>query len=270
MMNTKRKLKALIILLLILNSAPAYLSAQKNCAQAIINDMTLPGDAALHGTEKFDWGLGNGGIEKIPIPAKNYKGESWTAMTNWGQVYIPRSGSKATNTRCQIRNVQTMILSKDGKWRQVQNGNPGGAAFKEDFANDESKAANVRDEATNGGGISVIVGVGDFAGFNFHFWTEKPARVDIDTNTIVALYTSCEARLIIDDIRKADDRKDCKNILMMGADWWLNKETGWKPDWSANSGVAGGRSKWVTSEWQTYNMCTLPEDELRKNPPCGK
>jgi hypothetical protein len=267
-MNHKKNIQIITLLVMLLTQPISYLSAQKKCAEDIIKDMSLPGDAPLHGTEKFDWGLGNAGIEKIPIPAKNYKGEAWTAMTNWGQVYIPRSGSNATNTRCQIRNVRTMILSKDGKWKTMQNGNPGGAAFKEDFANDFSKAANVRDEQENGGGVSVIVGVGDYAGFNFHFWTAKPARVDIDTSTIVGIYTSCEARLIIDDPKKPDDRKDCKNILMMGADWWLNKETGWKPDWSANSGIAGGRSKWVTTEWQTYNMCTLSPDETRKNPPC--
>ncbi|MBC7508988.1 MAG: hypothetical protein H7320_09605 [Ferruginibacter sp.] len=102
-----------------------------------------------------------------------------------------------------------MILSKDGKWKTVQYGNPAGAAFKEDFANDFSKAANVRDELKNGDGVSVIVGVGDYAGFNFHFWTAMPVRVDVDTSTIVAVYTSCEARLIIDNIQKPDDRKDC-------------------------------------------------------------
>ncbi len=268
-MNRKILLKIIIVLGIPFTIKPIYLSAQVKCAQAIIDDMTLPGDAPLHGTEKFGWGLGNGGIEKILIPAKNYKGESWTAMTNWGQVYIPRSGSIAMNTRCQIRNVQTLILSKDGKWRRIQYGSPSGAAFKEDFANDFSKPANVRNEAANGGGISVIVGVGDYAGFNFHFWTAKPARADIDTNTVAGIFTSCEARLIIDDLKKPDDRAACKNILMMGADWWLNKETSWKPDWSANSGISGGRSKWVTPEWQTYNMCTLPADDIRKNPPCN-
>lgn len=270
-MSIKNKINIFVtVALMIIISQPNNLLAQKKCTQTIIDDMSLPGDAPLHGTDTMIWGMGNALIENRPVPAKNYKGQYFTAMTNWGQVYIPRKGSKATNTRCQIRNVTTKLLLRNGTWQELQSGNPAGAAFVENFSNNISKQANIREETLNGGGISVIIGIKDYAGYNFHFWSASPTRIDIDTSTIVAVYTFCEARLIIDDPKKADDRVNCKNILMMGGDWWLNKTTGWEPDWSANSGIAGGRSKWVTSKWQTFNMCTLPPDEIRKNPPCGK
>jgi len=233
--------------------------------QSIINDMTLAPDAPLHGTEGLSWGDGTAQPQPIPVPAKNFKGEWFQAMTNWGQVYIPRVGSSAINTRCQIRNVISKLLKKNGTWITVQSGNPEGAAFVENFANNASMDAGLRDESLNGGGKSMIVGVGAWAGHNFHFWVSP--RTSVDVNDIVGVFTTCEARLIISDPNGPDDRNSCKNILQMGADWWLSLSGGWLPDWSANSGIGGSRSKWVTSDWQSFSMCTLTADQIKANPP---
>ena len=241
------------------------LSAQ-NTVETIIDDMILAPDAPLHGTEGLSWGTGEASPQPITCPAKNFKGEWFQAMTNWGQVYIPREGSLATNTRCQIRNVVSKILCLDGTWKQVQSGNPTGAAFVENYANNASIDAGIRDESANGGGISVIVGIGHWSGYNFHFWSSS-GRAPIDTNNTIAVFTTCEARLIQGDISKPDDRGICKNVFQMGGDWWLNLTVPWLPDWSANSGIACGRSKWVTSDWQSFNMCTLTPDQIRANPP---
>lgn len=241
------------------------LSAQ-NTVETIIDDMTLAPDAPLHGTEGLSWGTGEASPQPIACPAKNFKGEWFQAMTDWGQVYIPREGSLATNTRCQIRNVISKILCTDGTWKQVQSGNPTGAAFVENYANNASIDAGIRDESTNGGGISVIVGIGRWSGYNFHFWSSS-GRAAIDTNNTIAVFTTCEARLIQDDTSKPDDRSICKNVFQMGGDWWLNLTVPWLPDWSANSGIACGRAKWVTSDWQSFNMCTLTPDQIRANPP---
>ncbi len=242
--------------------APA---ATADPVQVIIDDMTLPPDAPLHGTEGLDWGDGKAGIP-TPVPNKNYKGEWFEAMTDWGQVYIPRAGSTATNTRCQIRNLVTKLLRKNGTWEVVQSGGPQGAAFRENFANNEAIDAGVRDESANGGGLSMIVGVGAWTGFNYHFWCTGPRAV-VDINNTVAVYASCEARLIVDVPGRPDDRADCRNLLQMGGDWWLDLTGGWLPDWSANGGICGGRAKLVTSEWQTFNMCTLSATAIRANPP---
>jgi len=238
-----------------------------NTAQTIIDDMTLSPDAPLHGTEAMSWGLGEASPQPMPAPAKNFLGQWWEAMTDWGQVYIPRSGSTATNTRCQIRNVTTKLLRTNGTWETVQSSAFGGSAYVEDFANNTNKDAGARDESSNGGGLSVIVGVGDWAGYNYHFYTSGRAFVDV--NNIVGVFTTCEARLIMSDTGGTDDRANCKNLLQMGSDWWLNTTTGWLPDWSANSGIGGSRSKWVTSDWQSYSMCSLTPAQIAANPPVG-
>ena len=250
---------------LIVMASSLVCAATVDPVQVIIDDMTLPPDAALHGTEALDWGTGAAGTP-TSVPNKNYKGEWFEAMTNWGQVYIPRAGSTAINTRCQIRNLTSKLLRKNGTWEIVQSGDPQGAAFRENFANNESKDAGIRNESANGGGVSMIVGVNDWAGFNFHFWSTG-SRAVVDVTNTVAVFTTCEARLIINNPSLPDDRASCKNLLQMGGDWWLNQSGGWLPDWSANSGICGGRAKWVTSEWQSFSMCTLTPTQIRATPP---
>jgi len=240
--------------------------SSQNSPQLIIDDMTLPPDAALHGVPSYySWASGKAQFNST-VPAKNNQGEWFRAMTSWGQVYIPIEGCQATNTRCQIRNVISKFLMNDGNWYTVQSGDPQGAAFVEDFANNVSIDAGIRDEAENGGGVSVIVGVGSWTGYNFHFWADVP-RATVNIDSIAGVFTTCEARLIMDDTNKPDDRAICKNVLQMGGDWWLNQTIGWLPDWTANSGIGNGRSKWVTTEWQSFNFCTQPAPEILANPP---
>ena len=251
-------------------AAPAFYalpSAQAQSAQTIIHDMTLPPDAALHGTDKLNWGDGKASPQPIAVPAQNWKKQWFRAITAWGQVYVPREGSPATNTRCQIRNMETKLLLKSGKWVRVQSSaNPEGAAFREDFANNASISAGGRDESANGGGLSVLVGVGDWAGHNYHFWPSG-GRADVDVANVVGVFTTCEARLLLDNPRGPDDRAQCKNVLQMGGDWWLNQATGWLPDWSANSGIGSTRSKWVTPQWQSFSFCSCLPTEILAKPP---
>ena len=81
------------------------------------------------------------------------------------------------------------------------------------------------------------------------------------------VFASCEARLIVDDSNKTDDTGLCKNLLQMGADWWINQTSGWLADWSANSGIGNGRAKWITTQWQSFNYCSLSSSQILQNPP---
>jgi hypothetical protein len=255
--------KIYLILFLVVSNGIAL---SQNSPQLIVDDMTLPPDAALHGVPGYySWasGAANG---QNPVPDKNNQGEWFHAMTGWGQVYIPVQGSPAVNTRCQIRNLVSELLMMEGEWKVVQSAGPQGAAFVEDFAGNASIDAGIRDESDNGGGISVLAGVGLWAGYNFHYWPFG-SRAEVNVDSVIGVFTTCEARLIVDDPSLPDDRAICKNILQMGADWWLNLTTGWLPDWSANSGIGNGRAKWVTTEWQSFNFCSLSPDEILANPP---
>lgn len=260
----------LVLVVFVFSIKQQVLAQTTVTAQTIIDDMTLAPDAALHGVpSNYSWGDGKASQQPMPVPAKNNKGQWWRAMTTWGQAYIPVQGSTASNTRMQIRNMVTKLLYKNGKWHEVQHGDPQGAAFVEDFANNASIGAGERNESANGGGKSVIVGVGKWAGHNYHFWP-MGSRAVVDVDSVIGVYNSCEARLIVDNPNLPDDRDVCKNVLQVGADWWLDLKVDWLPDWSANSGIGGCRSKWVTSEWQSFNFCTLLPEDIRKNPPIGE
>jgi Right handed beta helix region len=148
------------------------------------NNMTLRHEARPHGVpDYYDW------ADKPRLGYGNEPPKTWSAITAWGQVYEPVQGNPATNTRVQIKNIQSWILSKkDGKWHLVQSSKDvAGAAYLEDFKGDVNKPADIRYEPD--GIISVTAG----DGFNFYFWSSAD-RGTIDPNDIAGVFTSVQAR----------------------------------------------------------------------------
>lgn len=225
-----------------------------NSIEEIINDMKLPHEAIAHGTEQYDWG-------KAPrIGMGNDPGE-WTAMIIWGQVYESVNRNIATNTRVELRNIAAYYLSKkDSKWHRWQYAKEiKGAAYREDFADDENKPADIRKEPD--GTISITCG----NGYNFHFWPAT-GRVEIDPSDISGVFTTCQARLILDDPEKPDDRNQSEYLLSIGGDYWKDKNAEWDY-WKTNADIAIARFKYVIRDWRAFNMHTLDEITLRENPP---
>lgn len=226
-----------------------------NSINTIAQDMQLPHEGKPHGVPaSYNWatkprlGMGN-------------KPGNFQAITAWGQVYEDAQGNPAKNTRVQIRNIRTYVLSKKGKWQLVQStAKVQGSAFREDFAGDANQPANVRTEAD--GSVSVKAG----GGYNYHFWPAMN-RATINPQDIAGVYTTVQSRLIVDNAKQPDDRDQAKYLLSMGADYWQSVNAQWKADWSANGDVGIGRFKYVRKNWQAFNMTTLSEAELRKNPP---
>lgn len=226
-----------------------------NSIETIIEDMELPHEALPHGVP-----LGWSWAEEPVVDFGNQPPQNFTAMTAWGQVYEAIEGNPATNTRVHIWDIRAYVLSKaDGKWHLLQS-SAGvlGASFLENYAGDISIAGDKRNEAD--GGISIKAG----QGYNFHFW--PPQRVDIDPNDIAGVFTTVQARLVLDDPNLPDDRNQARYLLNMGGDYWIDTDVGWE-NWTTNYGIAMGRFKFVGHEWQSFNMITLSGDEVRGNPP---
>lgn len=133
-----------------------------------------------------------------------------------------------------------------------------GAAYVEDFAGDESIPADIRVEEE---GISVSPAG---KGYNFHFWT--PNRSPIDPDDIAGVFSTVEARLVVDNPDLLDDRNQARIILNMGADYWESMTAEWD-NWTTNADVGMGKFKFVTNCWQSFNMHTVTPELLRKNPP---
>jgi hypothetical protein len=226
-----------------------------NTVQTIIDDMRLPHEAKLHGVpNSYDW-------SKEPrLGMGNNPGE-FRALTAWGQVYEAANGNPARNSRVQLKNIQTYVLSKrTNTWTRVQfSGDMEGAAYREDFVGDVSKSADIRVEET--GGISVTAG----GGYNFHFWPTS-GRATIDPNDVKGVFTTIRARLVLADPSGPDDRREARYLLGMGADYWLDETAQWD-NFKTNGDVGIGRHKFVKSYWQSFNMSSLSATQLQGNPP---
>lgn len=259
-MRVKKKSLFLSVIAIILGChfssqvVDAKAATKINSIQTIINDMKGPHQAMPHGVPKhYDWATApNIGMGNNP---KNFK-----AAIAWGQVYESAQGNPAKNSRVQIRNLKAYILSKkDNKWRLLQSSNQvGGSAYREDFAGDANKSPDIRNEPN--GTISVKAG----NGYNYHFWGKT--RSSINPNDIAGVFTTAQARLVIDNPKRRDDRAKARYLLNVGGDYWLDLAAKWD-NFKTNGGIGMGKFKFVTTKWQAFNMTTLNPEQIRKNPP---
>ena len=221
----------------------------------IIGDMTLPHEGLPHGVpSSFDW-------YSKPRKGAPEPGPGWTAAIAWGQVYEWAGGNPATNTRIQIKDLAMYYLSKkDNKWHLLQSSvRVSGANYVENFAGDVNKPANIRIEKD--GSISTTCG----GGYNFHFWPNT-GRITIPVNDVAGCFVTVKARLIVNDATKPDDRDKAKYMMSVGGDWWLSLTAPWD-NWKTNWDIGIGRFRFIKSEWKSFNMYSVPNDTIRKNPP---
>jgi hypothetical protein len=202
----------------------------------------------------YDWALG-------PVIEMGNNPDGWQAITSWGALYEAAEGNPATNTRVNIRNMQAYLLQKSsGKWLLLQNtSEPTGAAYIENFSGDANKPADVRTEAD--GTISATAG----GGYNFHFYPEN--RASINPNDVGGIVVVVQARLIVADPSKPDDRNIARYLLGSGADYYPALTGSWPGNADHNPGVAIGKMKYVQSDWRSFSMTTMTQAQLQNNPP---
>jgi hypothetical protein len=246
-------IRVLVIVLFL--SAFSWVNHAQTTLEEIVGDMTLPHEGLPHGVpESYDWQAGprKGAVEPP---------EGWTAVIAWGQLYEWAERNPATNTRVQIKDLEMYYLSKaDSKWHLLQKSvKVDGNAYVEDFVDDINKPADKRNESD--GSISVTCG----GGFNFHFWP-SPGRVQFPANEVAGCFVTVKARLIVDDALKPDDRDQARFVISVGGDWWESLTAQWD-QWKTNRDMGIGRFRFVTSEWKSFNMFSVPIDTIMNNPP---
>ena len=224
-------------------------------AAQIAGDMRGGNEGSPHGVPlSFDWAKG-----PVVVMGNNSNGER--AVTAWGAVYEAAEGKAASNTRVNIRNMQTYLLLKSsGKWLLLQNtSTPTGAAYLEDFSGDVNKPADIRSEPD--GTISATAG----GGYNFHFY--PLSRTSINPDDIGGIVVVLQARLISADRNKPDDRSSARYLCGAGADYYPALTGPWPGTASFNPAVALGKMKYVRSDWRYFAMTTLTQSQLERNPP---
>lgn len=226
-----------------------------NSIKTIIYDMQPPHEGLPQGVPKsYNWAFG-------PRVGMGKNSQGFRAMIVWGQLYEAAEGKPVSNTRVQIRDIKAYILSKrDGKWHLLQSSRRvEGNAYREDFVGDINKPADIRYEQD--GSISVKPD----KGYNFHFWCAN-GKVPIDPNNVGGIFTTVQARLVVDNPQKPDERAQAPYLLSMGGDYWLNLTAKWD-NGKTNADIGIGKFKYVKKEWQAFNMTTLSPSEIRRNPP---
>ena len=186
------------------------------------------------------------GMDKLPFSRKPRVGAGTnahgaTAFTAWGQLYECKTGNRDPSARVEIGDIRAWIKSKKtGNWSLIQS-SPGvdGGAYHEDFANDDSRDADI--QHLPGGAISAVAGHGR----NFHFWPQSDRR-PINPGDIAGVVTLVRARLTPNATSRA-----CY-VLSMGADYWASAGA----NWGSNRDVGIGRFKRVTSSWRVFTMST--------------
>lgn len=227
----------------------------QNSLADIIGDVTLPHEGKPHGVPtSWDWACQpRAGLATPPT--------NWTAAIAWGQVYEWIEGNPATNTRVQIKDMEMYYLSRiDSSWHLLQQTTSvAGAAYREDFANDENKAADLRQEPD--GGVSITAG----DGYNFHFWPTS-GRSEWPVNEVIGCFVTVKARLILDDPNEVDDRNIAKYLISVGGDWWESLSAVWD-NWTTNADMGIGRFRFITREWKSFNMISIPIELAERIPP---
>lgn len=235
---------------------PVAATPSSGVGAQIYGDMQGANEGSPHGVpSSWDWANG-------PSMEMGNNSNGWRAIEAWGLIYVASQGSPAVNTRVNIRNMQLFVLSASkGTWSMLQStSTPTGAHYVEDFSNDQNIPADII--KLSDGTISVTAG----GGYCFHFYPDPRASIDpSDIGAVVVVY---QARLIMADPSKTDDRSSAHFVADAGADYYPGL-TGNCPvgDNGGCPGVAIGKMKYVTNDWRSFAMTTATQSQLTSNPP---
>ena len=222
-------------------------------ANQIYYDMANPNEAHPHGVPS-DYDFYSGPVITMGnSPAGN------TAIEFWGGCYVGPSGNPATNTRVNVRHVQVYWLKRStNTWIQGLSSNQfDGGYYTEDFFTDFGTSLDFRTEPD--GTLSFTTVSGKVA----HFYAPWP-RILFSPSDFIGIVTLCEARLIVADATKTDDRSIARFLVDVGGDYYPSA-TGAGID--KNPGIAGGCFKYVRSDWRSFAMTTLTQAQIDANPP---
>jgi len=241
-----------------------------NSVQTILDDMGLSNDAPLLGIPNFDWAvhqnpgqLSMGADPRGCIAHSWWQNASgvwpqykdcdwWTGYVQWFVVF-EGVGNNANNVRVESRNPQSWYLSKTtGQWALIGEATKTGWFYA--TKTNVMWVPGTIDSYTGEGG-STVMRVDRNAQYTYHgVWPQGTIDISAIAHDIAAVYTTVEARLVVDDPSRPDDRDQAIWLFQSGADYY--------PDVNAKAvntyppGVGLSRSKRVTSDWQAFNFAT--------------
>ncbi|MDO5102836.1 MAG: hypothetical protein Q4D91_08075 [Lautropia sp.] len=257
-----------------------------NSVQTIIDDMRLRNDGVLAGVNQgYGWAKGPGYVVMGNDPRGTntpsywsvynsyYKSSAyWNAIIPWVVVF-DGVGNQASNTRVQLRNIKLYMKRKsNNRWEKIVDERVSGENYPKSLQGDRTTRPDLRYEADGSRSIRP-------AGGNdvFHGWGSIQ---NLDARDVRAIFVTVQARLVVDNPNRPDDRSRARYLVHVGSDYY--PETTTRVGQLAPSfyfpGVGVSRAKYVTNQWQSFNFATIDAgiqepggaistQELRNNPP---
>lgn len=175
------------------------------------------------------------------------------AMTGWGHVFWDDTSAEGV-ARLSLRGMRVyMCHGEQHRWRLVQSGDIYGRQFDADFKDNLSVSTQIH---VGAGGIFTVAFERSTA---FHFWPAM-GRVALPDEPLCGFVVLVQAKRVAGEGEAAQSRAG-ELLLGMGADYWLDKYAAWD-GMRANVGIALGRLKRISDEWDWFGMSTAADEDV--------
>lgn len=200
------------------DAAPSDAAPARYAARDVVFDMTAPADMEGHGIAGWSKNF-HGGVNQAWPPS------GADAFAHWGEIYRDVRNLNDTNTRLAVRGFRTFILSKStGRWteRPDTDANLRSGLYLENYANDTHTPSNQRREPDGSWSAAPP------HGYVWHFWRGNGVLLsDADKADFGGAYAEYEARLVVGDPARPDDRASAGYLAGNGADWFRRATGAW-------------------------------------------
>jgi len=192
----------------------------------------------------------------------------WNCINDWWFINRSTNLNQNNNVRIQVRNKRIQIQrTSTGAWTTLGNTSDPGAEYYPPAGSGAPTGNVAKRAATNPGGGVEFKFDSNVANTNIHGYGSGFVDISAYIGDIKDIFSSIEARLVLDDPMGTDDRADAKYLMDAGCDFYPG--TDWRVDAGApankkfapgeyyNPGCGAGRFKFLTNEWQLFTWSPL-------------
>jgi len=239
-----------------------------NSADVIVSDMSEINDFILKGYESFKngWYVGPG-VNSMGSDPSFSNSPSWSIFYNnpdyvgkvaeaalpW-VVIFDGVDHAASNVAVEIRNMLTYIKSKSsGTW--VLLGGPSHTTGTY-YGKPNTGLPALDEVVTASGTATTSIKVPEDRGYFWHGWWAA-GRLSVNPSDIAAMYVTVQARLVVADPARPDDRAQAQVGLQVGADYYLTTTSIYPEAYAPAVGI--NRTKTVTNDWKAFNFTTISD-----------
>lgn len=232
-------------------SGPATFAVAADAVSDIARPFGTRHEALAEGVPlSFDWAQASRLGRGHAVPA------GFGAITGWGQVFW-QAGATTTSHAAEIRAHQTYVCSGPTRqWSRLQQGSVEGAAFRPDFAGNESVPANVLTAAD--GQVRVTFP----AARAFHYWPRQ-GRAALASETLCGVLVLFQARAVAGDGAALPATATPPLLIGAGADYWTTTTAAWN-QYQTNQDVGIGQLRRLTPVWRWYGLNTAETADLQR------